>query len=460
MKKILFAAVILAAALTSCFSQELVKKADALSANDEKFQGKAPIKWYAVTVKADMRLAIRAASVDFTPRIVVSTGYGEDLVSDGSGGSASFSYTSEAESKVKVGVTTASGQTGAFLIRVALAPASVAIKAGDRVTSELAWDDDVLEDGYRVKWFSMPVKKGQRLAVASWADSFDPTLVVTLPGGMEIESEESASLHSVARLTAPKDGELKIGVSTADEEAMGAFTLQVLAAKDAKAINPGDSLTGSLKDGDDMLAGKPMDAYRLHGKAGTRYIITLASEAFDTSLYIQDSSGRVQSNDDTSEDVTDSMISYTFTDEGDLEIRAYALDESDRGSYTISVKDAPPPQTIRKNQVVRGTLNAGDDVVDGKYMDRYLYNGKSGETVSIDLKSEDIDSYLIVMGPSGDSDENDDFEDETTDSYVSYTFTKDGILEIQATSLDEDESGDYTLVVGPARDQDVEEYDD
>jgi hypothetical protein len=451
-KKVVISAVLLLAALSMCFAQELVRKSDTLSANDEKYLNKTPIKWYSVTVKAGNRLAIRAASVDFTPLIVVNTGYGADLTSGGQGGSASFSYSSEADAAVKVGITSMAGlSTGSYMVRIFQAPAQVAIKVGDRITAELAYDDETMGDGQSVKWYSIAVKKGQRLAAAVWSDTIDPGIVVSIPGGAEILSEESSSRHAAARFICPKDGEVRIGVTTEDGGIAGTFTLQVLVPKDAKAIAVGESVNGSLKDGDDMLAGKPMDAYRLHGKASSRVVLHLSSSMVDTVIYAQDATGRVDSNDDIMDDNTDSELSYTFTAEGDLEIRVYALDETERGDYRLWVTEAAAPQSLRDGDSIQGTLTGGDDRVEGKYVDRFMYAGTTGQVVTIDLASDDFDAFLQITGLNGETDENDDVGEDITDSQISYTFPRDGTIQILATTLDPGESGAYVLKVSSQR---------
>jgi hypothetical protein len=446
MRRPVFSAVFLFTFLMVGFAQE-VHKVDSLSPNDEKYQNKTPIHWYAVSLNAGNRLAIRVVSVDFQPAIVVSTGYGADHTIQGSGGSASYSYSSETDTSVKIGVTSGSTSalTGSFMIRIAQVPLQTAIRLQERISSELVYDDEILENQRNVKWFTLAVKKGQRLSVAVWSNEFNPSLIVSLPGNISTRSEEPTSGKAAARFMSPADGEARIGVTSESEGKNGSFTIQALSSKDARPVTVGSSVSGSLNDGDDMLAGKPMDAYRLHGKANTRVVAQLSSATVDTVLYVDDGRGRAENSDDAYDSGTDSELFYTFVAEGDIELRVYAVDESERGDYKLTIREVPPPPSLKDGDSIDGSLSNGDEILEGRFADRYLFTGTAGQSVRLDLASEDFDAYLLVTGVNGESLESDDVSEDSTDSRLSYAFPKDGTIQIIVTSLDEEESGGYTL---------------
>ena len=52
--------------------------------------------------------------------------------------------------------------------------------------------------------------------------------------------------------------------------------------------------------------------------------------------------------------------------------------------------------TITPNREVTGSLGASDDLFDGSHFDLYTFTGKAGDQITIDLTSDDFDSYLMV----------------------------------------------------------------
>lgn len=94
-----------------------------------------------------------------------------------------------------------------------------------------------------------------------------------------------------------------------------------------------------------------------------------------------------------------------------------------------------------------GVLEAGDSRrADGEYFDRYLVELEAGQHVTVDMTSEEIDTYLILISPSYERYENDDFGD-NTDSGLEMVVPESGEWEIQASSFSSETSGEYTVKI-------------
>lgn len=106
---------------------------------------------------------------------------------------------------------------------------------------------------------------------------------------------------------------------------------------------------------------------------------------------------------------------------------------------------------IAVGQTVRGTLTASSPTLDdGSHYATYTLAGRSGQTVTITLRSGDFDAYLSVgRGTGGDyeSIETDDDGAGGTDSRVTITFPSSGDYVIRANTLSEGETGAFTLEV-------------
>lgn len=109
-------------------------------------------------------------------------------------------------------------------------------------------------------------------------------------------------------------------------------------------------------------------------------------------------------------------------------------------------------QTIQVGQTLRGTLSSSDPTMaDGSHFDLYRIAGRSGQTLTITMRSDDFDTWLAVGRMSGgefEAIETDDDGAGGTDSQLAFTFPTSGEYLIRANSLSSGETGGYTLSVG------------
>ncbi|MEM9347962.1 MAG: hypothetical protein AAGB26_15240 [Planctomycetota bacterium] len=96
---------------------------------------------------------------------------------------------------------------------------------------------------------------------------------------------------------------------------------------------------------------------------------------------------------------------------------------------------------------VDGNLGKGDEKLPDtdEWFEVYEIELKAGELLEVSMVSEEIDPYLIVVPPRGDSIENDDIEGESANARVLLVASVTGTYEILATSSNPGESGDYRL---------------
>lgn len=114
-----------------------------------------------------------------------------------------------------------------------------------------------------------------------------------------------------------------------------------------------------------------------------------------------------------------------------------------------SVQDGA--RTIRPGQTVQGELRRGDDTLDsGEYSDAWTFQVRAGETYEVTLSASAFDPYLLVRGPGGLSEDNDDDPSArgSRDSRIRFTAPAAGEVEIGATSYEPGETGAYRLTLG------------
>jgi hypothetical protein len=234
-----------------------------------------------------------------------------------------------------------------------------------------------------------------------------------------------------------------------------------------EALRRGTPASGELRTGDAKLeSGEFYDSWSFQGRAGERVTLRMTSGAFDPYLILNGPNGFSQDNDDLSDGATDAGMTVALPTAGLYRVQATSYQAGESGRYSLSLTEggasgpAPasnpiPPPTLVSNtamlQVGRpghGELRAGDDTLTtGEFGDPWRFHGRRGETYTITLESSDFDPYLVVRGPGGLSEDNDDDPSRrgSSSSRVTFTMPADGDVNLSATSYKPGETGRYTV---------------
>jgi trypsin-like peptidase/pre-peptidase len=112
----------------------------------------------------------------------------------------------------------------------------------------------------------------------------------------------------------------------------------------------------------------------------------------------------------------------------------------------ISSLDTRSLPRITTGQTVTGRLSDGDFVrPDGSYADAYVYNGRAGEQITVTLRSNAFDAWLVVDDPNGPMREHDDDSAGNLDSELTVTLPHAGQYLIVANSVNEGATGAYSM---------------
>ncbi|MEM9769830.1 MAG: trypsin-like peptidase domain-containing protein, partial [Cyanobacteria bacterium P01_D01_bin.71] len=105
------------------------------------------------------------------------------------------------------------------------------------------------------------------------------------------------------------------------------------------------------------------------------------------------------------------------------------------------------PAAIALNDIISGRLDTESDVLpDGSFFDAYVFEGRRGQRVAVEMLSRDLDSYLIVLSENNDSLylEDDDSAGDLNARVIT-TLPADGEYIIIANSFSRGEQGQYDL---------------
>jgi hypothetical protein len=215
------------------------------------------------------------------------------------------------------------------------------------------------------------------------------------------------------------------------------------------------SFEGKIAENDpvDPVHNQPAKTHKMRLAAGKTYVIDLMSSDFDTFLRLEDSAGKQLAEDDDGGQDTNAQIVFTPEKTGEFKVVATRFEEG-QGAYTLKIEElkykAAKAQAIPKDGLsVDAKLDNTDpfDQLGGKQRFK-LYSVKleAGKTYTIDMTSNDFDSFLRLMDSRFKLLESDDDGGGNLDARITFRPRENGVYHIIATTLDGD-LGDFNLRV-------------
>ncbi len=333
------------------------------------------------------------------------------------------------------------------------------------------------DDSFLEAW-ELSARSGQSVTVDVLSDAFDPLLYVVGPGLPQTLTDDDGGDGCNARLTFTplETGVFRVVVSSSGSGETGTYDIRVSdqpgpppthgcgdidpralesMSVEGRTVRMGSVAGGTLGPRSLTLQdGRPGEAWRLEGRAGDRVSIWLESDDFDAYLYLWGPGLDAVRMDDDGGGGLNSLIELTLPADGPYRVVAAALSSGSAGAYTLRV-DQPVDlatlptdgRTIDMGQRVEGQLVGTEPVVtEGRRGQVWGFSGIAGQSVTIDLMSQDFDSYLYVAGPGLVEPLSDDDGGDGLDSRLTITLGESGVYRIIVSSLS-DGTGAFTLSV-------------
>ena len=208
-----------------------------------------------------------------------------------------------------------------------------------------------------------------------------------------------------------------------------------------------------------LTAGQYADAYTFTGAVGQQVMIEIASDDFDSVLWLFNSRGEFITADDDSGDALGSLLnSFTLPETDTYTLLASSHGAGETGEYTLRLNEAPiiaSPIQLNVDEAVQGSIKRKDDSLDtGQHYDAYSFAAEHGKIYSILMSSGQFDCSVRVMNEEGKTvalnDTSQRIGKKQTISEIVFLPPASGSYTILAGSDEEKASGRYTLQVTSA----------
>lgn len=330
-----------------------------------------------------------------------------------------------------------------------------------RETGSLQNGDTTLASGEFSDSYTFSGQAGDHVVIDLRSDTFDPYLMLRGPKDFKQDNDDHEGSSSWSRIVAelPVDGEYWIAATTYKAGSSGDYEL-VITQQRKNSSGPTQRIQeGTLAKGDLVLSGGELaDKFPLQAVPGTLIVLDLTSSKFDPYIALRAPSGATVFNDDYEGSASRSRVEHVAEEAGEYSIFVTSYKADMTGEYRLSIETSTDASrgdeseqdliSIAAGETQHGNLAEGDLTLDsGEFADIYAFEGRSGQTIAVEMKASQLDTYLLIITPDGESVQNDDFEGNSHRSRIELPLEQDGRYRIVATSYAAAQTGNYTVSV-------------
>lgn len=198
------------------------------------------------------------------------------------------------------------------------------------------------------------------------------------------------------------------------------------------------------------------NSYTFAGEAGERIVIEMTSSEFNPYLILMDGDRNDVAQDNDSAGGTGARIVVTLPQSSTYTILANSHEAGETGAYTLSLSTEAPTATRSFPGLIlqeEGNLDATAAILDSdgsRYRDHF-FQGTAGQRIVINLESEEFNTYLVLVGPSGELiAQNDDITMTSPNSSITTELPTSGTYRVIANAFDASGRGRYLLTIRQA----------
>ena len=308
-------------------------------------------------------------------------------------------------------------------------------------------------DGSTYRVFEMISEPGGSLAFQATGDELEPRLSLFAPDGTYLGSSEVSHQNPrraslVRRLHQPEPHLVIVSGARAGE--YGSFQLIVDPIEDAPALSVPSEVEHLLYDGERTRpdSDAAMNVHPLTVDEDTVVEVRMMSGDFDAFLMVVDAiTGTVLAVNDDWGGTTDSRIVIDLP-AGEYEVWASAFQRSSYGTYTVTVDPLEIEQTEEfvVGEPYHSHLGPQRQAIPGTTRSGYPLEIAVEEPMILNatMRSEDLDSYLVLTDDTGRLITEDDDSGGGLDAQIVISL-EPGDYTLWATSLREEETGRFLM---------------
>ena len=354
------------------------------------------------------------------------------------------------------------------------------------------------------KTYMVTASPGDTLTVELASDDFDARLVVTDTAGRRLDADDNSAGACNARLTlVPRRSRMYRVLSSASTPyAVGSYRLALMrgpappAPKKAVCraflgvvgmLQEGQTLHDTIGLGDRQFRDSTrFRRYVLPLDSGRTVTIDLLSDDFDTFLIVERGRGEMLQSSNDGAGACNARLVYRAADDRPVMVVANTARPGETGAFTLRASagarlpepmvpcrggdtarvastrlQLPPaenssdgdvlPRTIAVGQAALGAVTAQDNLLpsDGTLMQAWLLEGEAGQTVTIDLQSDEFDPFLYLVGPGIERSIQDDDSGGNCNARISTMLPATGTFSIIVNTAARNTFGRFSLSVSP-----------
>ena len=368
---------------------------------------------------------------------------------------------------------------------------------GAEVHGELSTEAYGLTNGNRAQAWPIAGTRGVEVTVDLISNEFDTFLYIIGPGIEDALRDDDGGGACNARITFdfPETGTYRVIASSFGEWDTGSFTLRVserpgpmsdgpcpgdepdILIEDAESLSElpfdgrqlqvGSEVQSELSTEDYLRSdGTYAQAWGLSGAVGATVTVYLISDDFDAHLILIGPGIDWALSDDDSGGGLNSCIRFEFPETGTYRVIVNTLGEAETGSFTLraseqaeeclggefdveALSELPTDgRQVELGTEVEGQLTTDDYLRnDETYAQAWDLTGTAGTEATIDLISDEFDSYLLLVGPGIETPLTDDDGGGSCNSRITLEFPEAGTYRVIVNTIGQVSTGQFTLRV-------------
>jgi hypothetical protein len=370
------------------------------------------------------------------------------------------------------------------------AVAQMQIAVGQTISGQILGNDPVFTDGSHYDLYTFFGQAGMTVQITMMSSDFDSYLILQDQFGNELDRNDDGGsglgLNSRITRVLGYTGAYRIIAKPLSSNRFGSYTLTVaplgggMPVAMAPTANPmgvvgtimaNQQMSNTLSAMDARWENKPFQAYAFQCMAGQSFQMDVLS-TWDNYALVFDPMNNVVARDDDTGEGLNARINHTCQMTGMYRLAVTTYRETTTpGAYTLQVASAgmampmaqPMPQpmaqpmmgaipapgavgTIQIGQVLQGRLEPGDQQAENTWVDVWQFQGFAGQTVTIELRSSEFDTYLKLLDTAGNILSEDDDSAGDLDSRIVITLPAQGTYQLFVSNFGDSRSaGLYTL---------------